>query len=111
MSVQTRSTPDGTATSDGCAAVIVAGGYGRRLAAITSVLPKVLVPLGERTLLDHLLDQVRRAGITEVHLLLGHHAALVRAYVESNDLAGDGLDVRLHGRTHELGTAGPLRVV
>src|SRR2546423_8507253 len=111
MSVQTRSGSAPAAISGDCAAVVVAGGYGRRLAAITGVLPKVLVPIGERTLLDHLLDQVRRAGISEVHLLLGHHAELVRAYIDSHDLAGRALDIRLYPRTHDLGTAGPLRAV
>ncbi len=110
MSLPTRSTSDPATTLD-CAAVVIAGGHGRRLASITGVLPKVLVPLGDGTLLDHLLDQVRRAGIGEVHLLLGQHAGLVRAYLDAHDLAGGGLDVRLHLRTHGLGTAGPLRAV
>lgn len=111
MGVMSRTTSDDQTATLGCAAVIIAGGHGRRLAAITGVLPKVLVPLGDRTLLDHLLDQVRKARIGEVHLLLGQHAGLVRAYLDAQDLAGGTLDVRLHERTHGLGTAGPLRAV
>ncbi|MFF7874933.1 NDP-sugar synthase [Streptomyces californicus] len=93
------------------AGVIVAGGYGTRLAPITHVLPKVLVPVGRRAMLDILVDQMTHLGIRDIHLLLGHQAGLVRAYVDSSPHLGELARLTLHTDTGDLGTAGPLRRV
>ena len=44
-------------------AVIQAGGRGTRLAPYSTVLPKALMPVGEETVIDHLLNQLRDAGV------------------------------------------------
>lgn len=89
-------------------AVIIAGGNGTRLHPITAAIPKVLLPLDEGTVLDHLMKVLRRAGVADIHLLLGHHADLVRAYVEARY---PDAGIVLHGDTAGLGTAGPLRAL
>ncbi|HKI92154.1 MAG TPA: sugar phosphate nucleotidyltransferase, partial [Gaiellaceae bacterium] len=52
-------------------AVIFAGGLGTRLAPYTSVLPKPLLPVGGRPILDILLAQLEARGFTEVTLCVG----------------------------------------
>ena len=53
-------------------AIILCGGLGTRLQSIQPDLPKILTPIGDRTLLDILLCQITRAGLNRVILSLGH---------------------------------------
>ena len=89
--------------------VILAGGRGTRLAPYTSVLPKPLLPVGERAILEILVEQLRHFGFTDITLSVGHLAHLIRAVFENGPSRGVELDY-----VHEespLGTAAPLRLV
>ncbi|MCX5672488.1 MAG: sugar phosphate nucleotidyltransferase, partial [Planctomycetota bacterium] len=57
-------------------AVILAGGKGTRLKPYTATLPKPLVPIGDRSILDIVLAQLRRAGVTHVTMAVSHLAHL-----------------------------------
>lgn len=87
-------------------AVVLAGGQGSRLRPLTFSVPKPLLPLGNRTLLDYIIQQLSRCKITDIILALGYQAQLIRSY------CGDGsrFGVRISYVTEErpLGTAGPL---
>lgn len=87
-------------------AVVLAGGRGSRLAPYTTVLPKPLMPVGERPILEVLLRQLAAAGLDDVTLAVGHLAHLVRAVV--GDGSAHGVSVRYHDEERALGTAGPL---
>jgi NDP-sugar pyrophosphorylase family protein len=89
--------------------VILAGGRGTRLAPYTSVLPKPLMPVGDRAILEILVEQLRQAGFTDITLSVGHLAHLIRAVFDNGPSRGVELDY-----VHEespLGTAAPLRLV
>ena len=49
-------------------AIVLAGGKGARLAPYTKILPKPLMPIGDMPILEILLHQMKKAGITEDHL-------------------------------------------
>ena len=49
-------------------AVIMAGGYGKRLLPLTEKVPKPMLPVGERPLLELIIHQLRKAGIHDVNL-------------------------------------------
>jgi NDP-sugar pyrophosphorylase family protein len=87
-------------------AVILAGGKGTRLAPLTTVLPKPLMPLGEGPILDVLLRQLAVQGWREVTLAVGHMANLIRAYCGNG--ARYGLKLRYLEEEQPLGTVGPL---
>ena len=87
-------------------AVILAGGKGTRLAPLTTVLPKPLVPLGDGPILDVLLGQLRAQGWRQVALAVGHMADLIRTYCGSG--ARYGLKLRYMREQEPLGTVGPL---
>ena len=87
-------------------AVVLAGGRGSRLAPYTTVLPKPLMPVGERPILEILLRQLGAAGFDDVTLAVGHLAHLVQAVV--GDGSAHGVSVRYHEEEQALGTAGPL---
>lgn len=87
-------------------AVIVAGGAGTRLRPLTDDLPKALLPIGSRPLMEIMIDQLREAGIRRVNVTTHHKGEKIA------DHFGDGrrLGVELRYVTEDqpLGTAGGL---
>lgn len=90
-------------------AVILAGGKGTRLAPYTKILPKPLMPIGDLPILEILLRQLKRAGIAEVILTVGHLAHLLQAFFQDGEQFG--LQIRYSYENQPLGTAGPLSLV
>jgi NDP-mannose synthase len=90
-------------------AVVLAGGQGARLAPYTKILPKPLMPIGDMPILEILLRQMKRAGIDEVILTVGHLAHLLRTFFQDGGQYG----LRIHYSYEDcpLGTAGPLSLV
>ncbi|HEX7974702.1 MAG TPA: sugar phosphate nucleotidyltransferase [Anaerolineales bacterium] len=90
-------------------AVILAGGKGARLAPYTKILPKPLMPIGDMPILEILLRQMKRAGIQEAVLTVGHLAGLLRAFFQFGENLG--IKISYSYEEHPLGTAGPLSLV
>lgn len=90
-------------------AVILAGGKGTRLRPYTVSLPKPLVPVGERAILEIVLHQLREAGVTRVTLAVNHMAELLMAFF--GDGRKYGLEVDYSIEDEPLGTIGPLRLI
>jgi NDP-sugar pyrophosphorylase family protein len=88
-------------------AVLLAGGRGTRLRPFTTVFPKPLIPVGDMPILEILLRQLRRHGVTDVTILTGHLAYLLEGYF--GDGAKLGMAVDYIREMEPLGTAGPLR--
>jgi len=88
-------------------AVILAGGKGTRLYPYTVSIPKPLVPLGEVPIIEIVLRQLVKHGVTRAHLALGYLAELLMAYFSQVD---HRLDLELIYSIEEapLGTVGPL---
>ncbi len=87
-------------------AVILAGGKGTRLAPYTRIIPKPMMPIGDKAILEILLLQIKRAGIDEVILTVGHLAGLMHAYFQDGSQLG--LRICYSYEENPLGTAGPL---
>lgn len=92
-------------------AVILAGGLGSRLRPYTAVLPKPLVPIGERPILEHILRRLSACGVTRADLCVGHLGLLIQTYFSQGTTLPDGLELAWHWEDEPLGTAGALRVV
>ena len=90
-------------------AVILAGGKGSRLAPYTKVIPKPLMPIGDMPIMEVLLHQIKRAGVDEVILSVGHMASLLRAFFQEGEQLG--MCIRYSYEKTPLGTAGPLAMV
>lgn len=90
-------------------AVVLAGGRGTRLAPYTKILPKPLMPIGDMPILEILLRQMKRAGINDVFLAVGHLAELLRAFFQDGSRLGINLKYSYEDRP--LGTAGPLSIL
>jgi dTDP-glucose pyrophosphorylase/flavin reductase (DIM6/NTAB) family NADH-FMN oxidoreductase RutF len=91
-------------------AIILAGGRGTRLAPYSSVLPKPLMPVGDRPILELVLDQLANHGVTDVTLCLGHLADLIEAVITHEREPSRRVRVECVRETTALGTAGPLRL-
>jgi len=92
-------------------AVILAGGLGTRLRPYTTILPKPLVPVGERPILEHILRRLHACGVNEVDLCVGHLGELIQVYFTQADTMPGDLELRWHWEDEPLGTAGALRIV
>ncbi|MBN8939924.1 MAG: NDP-sugar synthase [Rhizobiales bacterium] len=90
-------------------AVIQCGGKGTRLRPYTSVLPKPLMPIGSRPVLELLLKWLRRNGIREVFVTTGYLGHLIRSF------CGDGeqwnMKITYTQEVEPLGTIGPLSLL
>jgi NDP-sugar pyrophosphorylase family protein len=90
-------------------AVLLAGGRGTRLAPLTVTVPKPLLPLGERPIIDILIAQLAAAGVARVFVCLGYLAPLMQAFL--GDGARWGLAIEPRIEAEPLGTAGGLRAI
>ena len=91
--------------SGGAKALLVAAGLGTRLAPLTDVLPKCLMPIAGRPLLGLWLQMLSEAGFSEIVVNLHHHADLVSEYIRRSPWAER---VILAPEDTLLGTAGTL---
>lgn len=92
-------------------AVILAGGLGMRLRPYTTILPKPLVPVGDRPILEHILRRLAACGVTEVDLCVSHLGELIQTYFSQSRTVPDGMELRWHWEDEPLGTAGALNVI
>jgi NDP-sugar pyrophosphorylase family protein len=87
-------------------AVILAGGKGTRLGPFTTILPKPLLPIGERAILELLVEQLRVHGFTRLTLAVGYLSQLIEAVF--GDGSAYGVSIEYHYEDVPLGTAGAL---
>ena len=89
-------------------AVVMAGGEGSRLRPLTSRLPKPLAPIANRPVMHHIVDLLRRHGITEIVATLHYLADEIESYF------GDGTRMGVHMsyvvEDTPLGTAGAVKM-
>ena len=90
-------------------AVILAGGEGRRLHPHTLKVPKPMMPIGDRPILERLVGQLRRCGIVDLILATGHLDGIIRGHF--GDGRDHGVSIRYSQEAQALGTAGPLGLV
>jgi NDP-sugar pyrophosphorylase family protein len=85
------------------------GGLGTRLRPWSLIIPKPMFPIGERPILELLLERLRINGITDIYLSVGYKAEIIEGALRD----GSQLGVNLHyvHETEPLGTAGALNLV
>lgn len=90
-------------------AIILAGGLGTRLRPYTITLPKPLVPVGEKPILELILEQLADAHFDKVILAVNHQAEIIRAYFGTGKRWG--ISVQYSLERQKLGTMGPLKLI
>ena len=90
-------------------AVILAGGKGTRLRPYTTVIPKPLVPIGEKAIIEILLSQLYKYNVDEIFICVNHFAELIKAFL--GDGSKYGIKINYSLETTELGTVAPLKLI
>ncbi|MCX6281416.1 MAG: sugar phosphate nucleotidyltransferase [Bacteroidetes bacterium] len=90
-------------------AVILAGGKGTRLKPYTTVIPKPLVPVGERAIIDILISRLVKCGVDEVWICLNHFAEIIMAYLGNGSKFG--LKINYSLEEEPLGTVAPIALI
>jgi dTDP-glucose pyrophosphorylase len=89
--------------------VIMAGGQGARLRPLTEDTPKPMLPVGDRPLLETILDQVRQAGFRRVFMAVNYRAEIIERHF--GDGNSHGVDITYFHEQRQLGTAGALKLM
>ena len=87
--------------------IILAAGYGRRLKPITNMLPKPLVKIGEKPLLQHILEKLSAEGVQEFYINLHHFADQIKVFLDNKRYAD--IDIKLSFETELLDTGGGIK--
>ncbi len=90
-------------------AVILAGGKGSRLKPYTTEIPKPLVTVGDRPIIEILLARMKRHGVDRVTLAVNHQAHLIQAVLEDGSRLG--LTIDYSHESSPLSTVGPLKLI
>lgn len=88
--------------------VIMAGGKGTRLKPITNVIPKPLVPIGDKTILETILDQFEAIGCTKFYMSVNYKADIMKYYLSQLD---HQYDIEFFQEDKPLGTIGSVSLL
>jgi dTDP-glucose pyrophosphorylase len=88
--------------------VIMAGGKGTRLKPITNVLPKPLIPVGEKTILEVIMDQFESIGCQKFYMSINYKADILKYYL--NQLEHQ-YDIEFFQEDKPLGTIGSVSLL
>ena len=85
--------------------VIMAGGYGTRLRPSTNILPKPLIPLQGKAIIEHIIDEFKPYNIKKYYISLNYKSILVKAFFSE---LKKSVNVNFLNEKKPLGTAGSL---
>ena len=85
--------------------IIMAGGSGTRLEPFTKILPKPLIPIDDKPVIDHIIDRFRVYGVNEFYMTIHHMSKIIRAYFEEKEPA---YSIEFAEEDEPRGTAGSL---
>jgi len=88
--------------------VIMAGGKGTRLKPITNVIPKPLVPVGEKTILEVIMDQFEGIGCHKFYMSVNYKADMMKYYLSQLD---HKYDIEFFMEDKPLGTIGSVSLL
>lgn len=88
--------------------VIMAGGKGTRLKPITNVIPKPLVPIGDKTILETILDQFEDIGCTKFYMSVNYKAEMMKYYLGQ---LNHKYDIEFFQEDKPLGTIGSVSLL
>ncbi len=86
--------------------VIMAGGKGTRLKPITNIIPKALVPLGEKPIIQLIIENFAKIGCRQFYISVNHKADMIKQYF--NEYGVKDLNIQFIQEPEPLGTAGSL---
>jgi len=92
-----------------CPVVIMAGGQGTRLRPITHIIPKPLIPIGEKPIMQIIVDHFRNAGCKDYFFSVGYKAKMIKAFFD--DIVDKDYNITYYKEDKPMGTAGSLSLI
>lgn len=89
--------------------VIMAGGQGTRLRPLTNVLPKPLIPIGEQTMMEDIMDRFVECGCKDFYVSVNYMADFIRHYFDN--FSKHKYNIEYFQEDKPLGTAGSLHLL
>lgn len=89
--------------------VIMAGGQGTRLRPLTNVLPKPLIPIGEQTMMEDIMDRFVECGCHDFYISVNYKAETIKRYLDN--LGKPQYHISYFQEDKPLGTAGSLHLL
>lgn len=86
--------------------IIMAGGFGTRLRPYTEIIPKPLIPIGSKTILEHIFDKFEEYGCSKKYVIVNYKKKLIEAYFKEGS---DYRDLHFIEEPAFLGTAGGIK--
>lgn len=86
--------------------IILAGGFGTRLQAVVSDVPKPMAPINEKPFLEYILDDLKMKGITKVILAVGYKKEIIKNYFKEDY---KGIKIKYSEENSPLGTGGAIK--
>ncbi len=90
-------------------AVILSGGLGTRLKPFTEVIPKPLLPIGEKAVMEIQIEHLKKHGFTEIYLATNYKSDYIENFF--GDGSKYGVKLVISKEDKPLGTAGPVRLL
>src|SRR4030042_4416902 len=84
--------------------VILAAGEGKRLRPFTEMMPKVMLPVANKPILEHVFDAIKKTGIDEIITVVGYKKEVIMDYFKDYK----GLKITFITKDKQLGTAHAL---
>jgi len=103
--IKDKTIADGSTRLNYVPVVIMAGGKGTRMEPFTSVLPKPLIPIHEKPIIDHIIDKFAKPGCKNFYLSVNYKSRILKAYFEEQQ---PDYQVEFIEENKPLGTAGSL---
>lgn len=88
--------------------VIMAGGLGTRLKPLTNVLPKALIPIGEKTIIEEIISRFEKQGCSNFYISVNYKAEMIEYYMKNLKLKAK---INFFKEQKPLGTAGSLTLL
>ncbi|RHJ49339.1 HAD-IIIA family hydrolase [Bacteroides sp. AM10-21B] len=89
--------------------VIIAGGQGTRIASVNSEIPKAMIPVNSKPILEYQVELAKRYGFTEFIFIIGHLGNVIKEYF--GDGSKWGVSIIYYHEEMPLGTAGAMPVI
>lgn len=90
-------------------AIILAGGLGTRLRPFTEIIPKPLLPIGEKSVLEIQIERLKKYGFDEIYLATNYKSEYIENFF--GDGSRYGVKLKVSKENKPLGTAGPITLI
>ncbi len=90
-------------------AIILAGGLGTRLRPFTEIIPKPLLPIGEKSVLEIQIERLRDCGFDQIYLATNYKSDYIENFF--GDGSRYGVSLKVSRERKPLGTVGPLMLL